>query len=218
MRDVLYEKGLVLGVINLFVGVNVVLGTGINGKEPSDSESSNLEPGNTTYVDDDNTNGPWDGTQEHPYQWIQDGIYNANDGDTVFVFIGIYYENIVVYKSICLIGEDNQSTVIDGGRNGICISIFGDGNIINGFTIQNGGNTGDDAGIRIHSSLNIILYNSITSNGHSAIIIEGNHNNTISHNIISSNNGCGISIYRSSRNNYNIRACPRIQIFRNVLY
>ena len=32
----------------------------------------------TIYVDDDNTDGPWDGTQEHPYQFIQDGVDNAS--------------------------------------------------------------------------------------------------------------------------------------------
>jgi len=30
--------------------------------------------GTTIYVDDDNTSGPWDGTIEHPYQYIEDGV------------------------------------------------------------------------------------------------------------------------------------------------
>ena len=29
---------------------------------------------NTIYVDDDNTSGLWDGSIEHPYCYIQDGI------------------------------------------------------------------------------------------------------------------------------------------------
>ena len=28
---------------------------------------------NMIYVDDDNIDGPWDGTQEYPFQDIQDG-------------------------------------------------------------------------------------------------------------------------------------------------
>ena len=35
------------------------------------------------YVDGNNTAGPWDGTLEHPYQHIQDGVDNASAGDTV---------------------------------------------------------------------------------------------------------------------------------------
>jgi len=60
---------------------------------------------NTIYVDDDNTNGPWDGTQEHPYQHVQAGIDNASDGDIVFVKNGTYTEHITIDKQINLQGE-----------------------------------------------------------------------------------------------------------------
>ena len=69
--------------------------------------------GYTIYVDDDNTEGPWDGTQEHPYQHIQEGIDNASTGNTVFVYNGIYQENALLNKSINLIGEDKNNTIID---------------------------------------------------------------------------------------------------------
>ena len=42
------------------------------------------------YVDDDNTIGPWDGTPEHPYQYIQDAIDVAWHSDTVLVKDGEY--------------------------------------------------------------------------------------------------------------------------------
>jgi len=35
----------------------------------------------TLYVDDDNVDGPWDGSQEYPFKEIQDAIENSNDGD-----------------------------------------------------------------------------------------------------------------------------------------
>ena len=49
-----------------------------------------MNSGNTIYVDDDNIEGPWDGTIEHPYQFIQDSVNVADKGDTIFVFRGTY--------------------------------------------------------------------------------------------------------------------------------
>ena len=46
------------------------------------------------------------------YSKIQDAIDDAGDGDTVFVYNGTYVENVVVNKSIELIGEDKNNTVI----------------------------------------------------------------------------------------------------------
>lgn len=48
------------------------------------------------------------------YSKIQDAIDNASNGDTVFVYNGIYYENLVVDKSINLQGENKEYTIIDG--------------------------------------------------------------------------------------------------------
>ena len=57
----------------------------------------------TIYVD---ANGGAD------YTKIQDAIDNASDSDTVFVYNGTYYENLVVNKKIGLIGENKHITII----------------------------------------------------------------------------------------------------------
>lgn len=91
---------------------------------------------NTVYVDDDNTQGPWDGTIEHPYKTINGGINNSDNGYTVYVYSGIYEEYLEFNKSIKLIGEDCNSTIINGVESGIEASdIYG--LKIYGFTLNN---------------------------------------------------------------------------------
>lgn len=90
------------------------------------------------YVDDDNIEGPWDGTYEHPFQFIQNGIDAAAEGDTVFVFSGIYNERINIEKPIRIIGENVDTTSI--GKNASStigvVHIASDHVYIRGFTID----------------------------------------------------------------------------------
>jgi parallel beta-helix repeat protein len=97
----------------------------------------------TIYVDDDNIEGPWDGTLEHPFRYIQDAVRASHSYDTVYVFSGIYYrknhhEDVVVSisKPIYLIGEDKNSPFIDG-ENETILTIASSHVTIKGFTIQN---------------------------------------------------------------------------------
>ena len=47
------------------------------------------------------------------YPSIQDAINNANAGDTIYIKTGTYVENPVVNKSVSLIGENRDRTIID---------------------------------------------------------------------------------------------------------
>ena len=60
------------------------------------------------------------------YEIIQDGIDYANSGNTICVLNGNYYENIVIDQTLTLIGEDKESTIIDGEGSGNVINIKGD--------------------------------------------------------------------------------------------
>ena len=119
MQNSVFRKSLVIGIIVCFVGMSIApsLG-GVSVKKPGSTETMaslrNLgSSGNTIYVDDDNTAGPWDGTQEHPYQHIQDGVDAASEGDIVYVFSGTYFENLRIEIPVILIGEDKFTTIID---------------------------------------------------------------------------------------------------------
>ena len=79
----------------------------------SNAESLN----NIIYVDDDNTEGPWDGSMEYPYQYIQDGIDDAHKADTVLVYPGVYDENIKIYTQIQLVGIDKEKTIISASNS-----------------------------------------------------------------------------------------------------
>ena len=129
--------------------------------------------GNTIYVDDDNTSSPWNGTQEDPYQNIQDGINNSDNGDTVFVYNGTYYENVIINKSINLVGENKEITIVDGEEGEFVFNITADHVNVSDFTIQNG-------------SLGIKIFNT--------------SNNIITDNIVKENSAYGISVYNWSNN------------------
>lgn len=75
------------------------------------SSSTLLKLGRTIYVDD-NATGVMDGSKEHPFRYIQDGIDVAQSGDTVFVFGGLYLECLDIDKSIILMGENKETTAI----------------------------------------------------------------------------------------------------------
>jgi len=124
----LLKKSLAIGIILLFIS------SGVIPVVISDTPISTK----TIYVDDDNTSGPWDGTQQHPFQFIQDGVNDSSVGDTVFVKSGIYYEQVIIDKTLNLVGENKYNTIIDGNGSWWIVRIsFGDSTSITGFTVQN---------------------------------------------------------------------------------
>lgn len=68
--------------------------------------------GTTWYVDDDNTEGPWDGTEAHPFQYIQDAIDQADQYNTIIVRPGTYDGSLHMQRSVQLIGTSKEDTII----------------------------------------------------------------------------------------------------------
>ena len=126
--------------------------------------------------------------------YIQDLIDNASDGDTIYISGGIYYENVIINKSISLVGEDKNTTIIDGSENGYVIYVTADWVNISGFSIQNSGyDNWNYAGISLYSYYNNITGNIILNNSHG---ISGDLNHCIiTNNIIANNNEYGLEFY-----------------------
>ena len=64
------------------------------------------------------------GSGPNNYTKIQDAINDASDGDTVFVYNDSipYYEHIIINKSINLIGEDKDTTIIAAKSKGVSLN------------------------------------------------------------------------------------------------
>jgi nitrous oxidase accessory protein NosD len=96
--------------------------------------------------------------------YIQGLIDNASNGDTIVIPSGTYYENIIVNKSINLIGEDKNTTIIDGALSETVITITANEVTVTGFTVRNGKGTGihiKSNRVTIHN--NIIVNNSMVA-------------------------------------------------------
>ena len=134
--------------------------------------------GNTLYV---GGSGPGN------YSSIQAAIENASEGDTVFVFDNSspYFENVIINKTINLLGENRETTVIDGNNYKDVIYLDADGVNISGFTLQNDGGDWGDAGIEILSNNNTIFDNIIINNFYGFHLGRASNNKIIS-NIVTS--------------------------------
>ena len=85
---------------------------------------------------------------------IQKAIDAANPGDSVFVYNGLYFENITINKTIDLDGESRTDTIIDGGGWDDVVYISSDWVNITGFTINNSGNSWwNDAAVELYWGL-----------------------------------------------------------------
>ena len=171
-----------------------------------------VSPLKTIYVDDDALPGG-DGSYEHPFQTIQEGVNAAVDGDTVLVLDGNYIEKVDIEKSIKLLSQNNSNTIIEGNvdissttkvtlynftikgqsdENLICL--YSSSKCIISQNILDGKQNTypQDAGIFLEKSEdNTISGNTLTDLYDGVFLENGANNNKVSNNIIKKiSNGC----------------------------
>jgi len=190
MQNNIFRKVLVVGIIVLFIRMSSISSTGISKLEKTTIPI--LYDGNILYVGGD---GPGN------YSNIQDAVKNASNGDTVFVYDGTYYEQVKIEKSINLIGEEKNTTIIDGCGSGHVVLFKADYITVSGFTIQNGGNDG----LHLFWSDKCLIANNIIVNNKDCGIYsdEGCWDCNITYNRIENNSvgiGCLVRGYLIFRN------------------
>lgn len=131
---------------------------------------------------------------------IQKMINKASNGEIIYISSGTYNENIIVNKSIILIGDDRNTTIIKGEGDTI-VFINADNCTIEGFTINNWDNTDETAiGININANNTTIKNNTISSNNYGIVFNQSSKGNNVYHNNIT-NNIYGLYLLSSSMNN-----------------
>jgi parallel beta-helix repeat protein len=148
----------------------------------------------TWYVDDD---GPAD------FSKIQDAINAASPGDTIYVYNGTYYERILIYQSLLLVGENKYGTIIDAGYGDAVSTHYTRDVKLTGFTIRNA-----ETCIHLYYGSNNTIVDNIISdnilgdpfNWGGGISLDNSNNNTIADNIISNITEVGIYHGSSSYN------------------
>jgi len=166
----------------------------------------------TWYVDDDLVDYP-----DADFTAIQDAVDEAGPGDTIIVYPGTYTENIIIGKSVNLIGEDRDTTIIDA--NAVKKGIFIDAIdisincLIQGFMIRNSGEGYDDgvanAGIVLHTTGkgSFEIKNNIITDNRMGVLTDSSA--LLTDNIISNNSHSGI---------FTTQSCSDATITNNLIY
>ena len=179
------RKLLVFSIILLFFGMSIFPSIGIQIENKSIIISNK---GNTLYVG---------GNASGNYSKIQDAIDNASDGDTVFVYddSSPYYENIMIDKSINLIGENRENTIIDANNKKSSIKIYSNKVTLSGFTVKN--SSSFNWGIYLEESNNSNIINNIIVDNYYGLKLNSCNNCIILNNIFIRNS---LIIWKSYNN------------------
>ncbi len=128
--------------------------------------------------------------EEYPtyvkYASIQGAVDNATDGSTLYVSSGEYFENLVINKSINLVGENRDFTIIDGMSNGTVVYVGSDNVSISDFNLQYSGcSCSDYYGIDVGSSRkNVsIVNNHVFSDSTGILVRKGENIHIVQNNI-----------------------------------
>jgi len=125
------------------------------------------------------------------YYRIHDGVYFAEDGDTILVREGLYDGDITVDKTVSILGDGSWLAVVEGKGADNVLTITADNVTISGITFRNG-----TVGARIESDNISFLKNNVSGNK-IGILISNSSVVSMEDNVISENQ-VGVKLEKSS--------------------
>ena len=156
----------------------------------------------TIYVDDDFIDDP----ANHKWNTIQEGVDDANDGDTIIVYPSTYTENVDVGKSVTIESEGGaEVTIVQAAdSNNSVFRVSADDVTISGFTVKGAGfgvclsgadhciisdnKVSNRNGISLYDSSNNELSSNTASNNYFGIYLLHSRGNSLTSNTASNNN------------------------------
>ena len=137
------------------------------------------------------------------YPTIQAAINAADPDDTISVASGEYLEHVVVNKTVKLVGDNKETTIIDGNRTGPVILITAANVGVSGFTIQNATEGGmSSVGVSLEATAGSNITGNIIRNNRMGISLVSSSNNVFKDNMIKNNILYGIYLRQSGQNNF----------------
>jgi len=124
---------------------------------------------------------------------IQAAVSAAAAGETVYVYPGVYRENVYLVNGVRLVGEDRDTTIIDGRNSGATVDVTSPGVGVRGFTITNGA-----PALRINGVSGVTVADNILSNSYTGLQVYYAVGAVIVDNLVSSNRGNGIEVVSSA--------------------
>ena len=231
---------IILPILILFLLTSLLIGcidpSQDNEKKDGDSNNNdNLILENTFYVDK-SFNSETQGLNSYRFTTISKAINASSNNTTIRVSNGVYPETFVIDTIVTIIGEDAESTVIDGARKGLTIFKVNETGrlIISNVTIKNAkkkfGSTSDKVGIELHSNNNIIEHVIFETNDRGIYGIHAGFN-IISSNYFVNNSEYGMYILSASDNNtisdnifydnmygFRVKGCQFNMIYSNMFH
>jgi len=124
----------------------------------------------------------------HDYSTIQAAINAAHPKDTIHVENGVYYERVVVNKTVSLIGENQENTIIEGlDRTEFLIDITVSNVTVEGFTLRNGHHAIHASSPQYEYLDYIIIRNNIITQNNLGVLISSPRYCRVESNVVISN-------------------------------